>query len=73
MSGIVFLRHVWRQKAAELSTCNHLPNFQMMSGVTLQCCGRGSFFQLLLFCSSKVPQITFPNVENMTFFFCKIK
>jgi len=27
MSGIVFWRHVWRQKASELGTCNQLPNF----------------------------------------------
>jgi len=27
MSGIVFWRHVWRQKAAKLFTWNHLPNF----------------------------------------------
>ena len=27
MSGIVFLCHVWRQKANEHCTCNQLPNF----------------------------------------------
>jgi len=27
MSGIDFLRHVWRQKAAKLCTSNHLPNY----------------------------------------------
>jgi len=26
MSGIVFWRHVWRQKSDKLCTCNHLPN-----------------------------------------------
>ena len=27
MSGIVFWRHVWRQKAHVFSCCNHLPDF----------------------------------------------
>ena len=27
MSIIIFLHHVWRQKASEVYTCNRLPNF----------------------------------------------
>ena len=40
MSGVVILRHVWRQKAVKLYTCKQLPNF----GIRALKCNKNSSY-----------------------------